>query len=189
MQHSDVALLRKNMNDPQYKIAIIDEHPVFREGLAVALGRYPEFEVVADAGTAETAYEVFRSHQIDVATIDILMPGTSGMTLTSDLHELQPQARVLGLSVIDEPGLIADMLRAHASGYALKTQSTAEIVDALHNILHGVRYLPPSVARALVCSPPTTPAPSATASATPGGSAVTSMSGVAAAMRSWPGAS
>ena len=95
MQHSDVALLRKNMNDQQYKIAIIDEHPVFREGLAVALGRYPEFEVVADAGTAEAAYEVFRTHQIDVATIDILMPGTSGMTLTSDLHEIQPHARVL----------------------------------------------------------------------------------------------
>lgn len=148
MQHSDVALLRKNMNDQRYKIAIIDEHPVFREGLAVALGRYPEFEVVADAGTAESAYELFRSHQIDVATIDILMPGTSGMTLTSDLHEMQPHARVLGLSVIDEPGLIADMLRAHASGYALKTQPTAEIVDALHNILHGVRYLPPAVSRA-----------------------------------------
>jgi DNA-binding NarL/FixJ family response regulator len=52
---------------------------------------------------------------------------------------------VLGLSVIDEPGLIADMLRAHACGFALKTQPVVEIIDAIRQVLGGLRYLPPRV--------------------------------------------
>jgi DNA-binding NarL/FixJ family response regulator len=54
---------------------------------------------------------------------------------------------VLGLSVIEDPGLIADMLRAHACGFAVKTQPIAEIIDALRQVLGGVRYLPPGVSR------------------------------------------
>ncbi len=75
------------------------------------------------------------------------MPTTSGISLTSELFELQPRCRVLGLSVIDDPGLIADMLRAHACGFAVKTQPIAEIVDALRQVLGGLRYLPPGVSR------------------------------------------
>ena len=54
---------------------------------------------------------------------------------------------MLGLSVIDETGIIADMLRAHACGFALKTQPIAEIVDAIRQVLGGLRYLPPGVSR------------------------------------------
>ena len=54
---------------------------------------------------------------------------------------------MLGLSVIDEPGLIADMFRAHACGFALKTQPVMEIVDAIRQVLGGIRYLAPSVSR------------------------------------------
>ncbi len=64
-----------------------------------------------------------------------------------ELFALQPSCRVLGLSVIDEPGLIADMFRVHACGFALKTQPIEEIVDAIRQVLGGIRYLPPSVSR------------------------------------------
>jgi len=67
--------------------------------------------------------------------------------LSSELFELQPRCKVLILSVIDDPGLIADVLRAHACGYALKTQDTAEIVEAIRQVLGGLRYLPPMVPR------------------------------------------
>jgi DNA-binding NarL/FixJ family response regulator len=82
---------------------------------------------------------------IDVAVIDVLMPSVSGISLASQLRELQPRCKVLGLSVIDEPCLIADMLRAGAAGFALKTQPIEEIVDAIRTVLGGVRYLPPRV--------------------------------------------
>jgi DNA-binding NarL/FixJ family response regulator len=129
------------------QVAIVDDHPLFRQGLAVALRSEVDLEVVGDVGTAEEAIELAGRVALDVVVVDLLMPTMSGISLTSQLFELQPRCRVLGLSVIDEPGLIADMLRAHACGFALKTQPTAEIVDAIRQVLGGLRYLPPGVSR------------------------------------------
>ncbi|TMQ04941.1 MAG: response regulator transcription factor [Deltaproteobacteria bacterium] len=128
-------------------VAVVDDHPLFREGLAAALHREIDLAVVGEAANAEQALELANRVALDVAVVDVLMPTTSGISLTSQLFEIQPRCRVLGLSVIDEPGLIADMLRAHACGYALKTQPTAEIVDAIRQVLGGLRYLPPGVSR------------------------------------------
>jgi len=79
--------------------------------------------------------------------LDIMMPGVSGITLAAEFHEVNPDCVILGLSVIDDPGLIADMLRASAAGYALKTQPVGEIVQAIRDVLGGVRHLPPRVSR------------------------------------------
>ncbi len=129
------------------RIAIVDDHPLFREGLLQALRRHDDFEVVGEVGDGLQAIELAKRVAIDVAVIDVLMPTTSGISLTAMLFEIQPQCRVLGLSVIDDPGLIADMLRAHACGYAVKTQPTGEVIDALRQVLSGLRYLPPHVSR------------------------------------------
>jgi two-component system uhpT operon response regulator UhpA len=129
------------------KVAVVDDHPLFRQGLVVALRREPEFDVVAEAGSAKEALAQVEHTTIDVAVVDILMPAVSGITLASEIYERQPTCKVLGLSVIDEPGLIADMLRAHACGFALKTQPVAEIVDAIRQVVGGLRYLPPTVSR------------------------------------------
>ena len=128
-------------------VVLIDDHPLFRRGLAVALRGEPDLEVVGEAGNAEEARELARTLTIDVAAVDMLMPSVSGIALTHELSELQPECRILGLSVVDEPGLIADMLRAGASGYALKTQPVEAIVGALRQVLGGLRYLPPTIAR------------------------------------------
>jgi len=127
------------------RVALVDDHPLFRRGLAVALQAEPDFVVIGEAGNAAEALELADREPIDVAIVDVLMPSVSGISLATELHERQPTCRVLGLSVIDEPGLIADMLRAHASGFALKTQPVTEIIEALRQILAGIRYLPPTV--------------------------------------------
>jgi RNA polymerase sigma factor (sigma-70 family) len=129
------------------RIALVDDHPLFRQGLAVALGREPGFEVVGEAGDAAGALALARQVELDIAVVDVLLPAMSGISLASEIFEVQPRCRVLGLSVIDDPGLIADMLRARACGYALKTQPIAEIVDAIRQVLGGLRYLPPGVSR------------------------------------------
>lgn len=135
--------------DPVHKaqVVLVDDHPAFREGLAVAIGREPDLDVAAEVGSASEAIELAKRIKIDVAVVDILMPITSGLSLTSELYELQPRCRVLGLSAIDEPGIIADMLRAHASGFALKMQPITEIIDGIRQVLGGLRYLPPGVSR------------------------------------------
>ena len=127
------------------RIGLIDDHPLFRQGLAAVLSREPTFEVVGEASDAHEALELARRTTLDVAVVDILMPTISGISLTSELYELQPSCRVLALSVIDEPCIIADMLRARACGYALKTQPVAQIVEAIAQVMGGIRYLPPNV--------------------------------------------
>jgi DNA-binding NarL/FixJ family response regulator len=129
------------------RIVVVDDHPLFRQGLLVALKRETDFDVVGEAADASEAIELARRVEIDVAVVDILMPTTSGISLTAELFELQPRCRVLGLSVIDDVGLISDMLRAHACGFASKTQAISEVVDAIRQVLGGLRYLPPYISR------------------------------------------
>lgn len=129
----------------QVKVAVVDDHPLFRQGLAVALRAEPGFEVAWEANDAREALALAEHQSIDVAIVDVLMPYLSGISLATELYERQPNCRVLGLSVIDEPGLIADMLRARACGFALKTQPVIEIIDAIRQVLGGLRYLPPRV--------------------------------------------
>ena len=129
------------------RIGLVDDHPLFRQGLAAVLGREGALELVGEASTAEEALALARDTPMDVAVVDILMPSTSGISLASEIFELQPSCRVLGLSVIDEPCIIADMLRARACGFALKTQPTEEVIEAIMQVAGGVRYLPPTVSR------------------------------------------
>jgi len=127
------------------QVCLIDDHPLFRRGLATVLGREANIEIAGEASHAEEALELARTTKVDVAVVDILMPGLSGISLTSELLELQPECRVLALSVIDEPGIIADTVRAGACGYAIKTQPVEDILDAIRQLVGGLRYLPPVV--------------------------------------------
>jgi len=129
------------------RVVVVDDHPLFRRGLVMAIDAEPDLEVIAELADASSALQLAREREIDLAVVDILMPSTSGISLTAELFEVRPQCRVLGLSVIDDAGLIADMLRAHACGFASKTQPIEDVVDAIRQVLGGIRYLPPSVSR------------------------------------------
>lgn len=133
--------------DRKARLVVVDDHPLFRRGLVVAIDAEPDLQVIGEFATASEALELARDREIDLAVVDILMPTTSGISLTAELYDLRPQCRVLGLSVIDDPGLIADMLRARACGFASKTQPIEEVVDAIRQVLGGIRYLPPWVSR------------------------------------------
>ena len=127
---------------------LVDDHPLFRTGLAVVLSSEPDLQVRAQVSTAEEAIDVVRREPIDIAVIDVLMPMTTGISLASQLVEVSPKLKILGLSVLDEPSIIASMLRAGASGYALKTQPPHEISMAIREVLAGDLYIPPTVSRA-----------------------------------------
>jgi DNA-binding NarL/FixJ family response regulator len=131
---------------------LVDDHPLFRAGLALAIDREPDLQVAAEVGTPGDAVDVLRRQQVDIAVIDVLMPKTNGISLATELLEVQRDLKVLALSVLDEPVMIAAMLRAGASGYALKTQPPTEIIEAVREVLSGTVYLPPRVSREAVLS-------------------------------------
>jgi DNA-binding NarL/FixJ family response regulator len=129
------------------RLAVVDDHPLFRRGLGATLQNEVDLEVICEVGSAHEACQLARVLAIDLAIIDVMMPVTSGLTLCAELLEIQPKCKVLVLSVIDEPGLIADILRAGATGYALKTDPVSEILVAIRQVLGGVRYVPPGLPR------------------------------------------
>ncbi|HUS29745.1 MAG TPA: response regulator transcription factor [Kofleriaceae bacterium] len=129
---------------------LVDDHPLFRTGLAITLAKEPDLHVTADVGSAVEALEAMRASAIDIAVIDVLMPTTTGVSLAAELLELRPSCKILALSVLDEPMIIATMLRAGALGYALKTQPPNEITQAIRIVLSGARYLPPFVSHEAV---------------------------------------
>jgi len=132
------------------QLFLVDDHPLFREGLAYVLSREPGFAVVGQAGTAKQALAAIDAAHADVAIVDVLLPSVSGLSLVGELTTRCPGLRALALSTIDEPGLIADMLRAGASGYAVKTQPPEEVVDAVRAVAGGSRYLPPTISLAQI---------------------------------------
>lgn len=129
------------------QVMLVDDHPLFRAGLAQMLAYQPDLLVVAEVGTPADAVEIARRQPIDIAVIDVLMPTTSGVSLAAQLLEVRPTCKLLALSAIDEPAMIAAMLRSGASGYAIKTQPPNEITAAIRGVLAGEHYLPPSVSR------------------------------------------
>jgi len=132
------------------RVFLIDDHPLFREGLAGAIQAEPDLEVVGQAGSLDELRALAPQAEPDVAIVDLLMPSVSGIGVTRELYDLLPRCRVLGLSAVVDAAAIAEMLRAGASGFALKTQPAPDILDAVRRTAAGDSYLPPSVSREAV---------------------------------------
>ncbi|HEX2833851.1 MAG TPA: response regulator transcription factor [Thermoanaerobaculia bacterium] len=125
------------------KIVIVDDHPIVREGLAAALARQQEFEIVAQFGSAE---ELLSSRvAADVVLLDLELPGMSGVDAVAQLD-----TPVLVLTAYANDEQIDAVLRAGALGYLLKGAALAEIEHALRTVARGQRYIDPRVASRLV---------------------------------------
>ena len=131
------------MSPRKLRVALIDDHALFREGLRVVIGNTRELEVAAEAGTAREAFELFARCELDVAVIDVTLPDLSGVSVARELQRLQPRCQALALTMVEAPSRAAEMLRAGVAGYALKSQPTDEILAAIRAVAAGQRYLAP----------------------------------------------
>jgi DNA-binding NarL/FixJ family response regulator len=110
------------------KLIIVDDHPVFREGLRQCLEAQPHFQVLATAGGGEELWRALRAQgRPHVVLMDVEMPGDSGIELTQALREQQPDVRVVMLTAYSDPERVFAALKAGAVGYLLKNVSPAEI--------------------------------------------------------------
>ncbi len=125
-------------------VLLVDDHPLFRLGVATLLEREQDFQVVGHAGTVAEALELDASLRPDLVVMDVLLNDESGIDLARRLRAMR-DVHILGLSVLDEPVRIVEMIRAGASGYALKIQTFEEILEAMRSALAGQRYLAPAI--------------------------------------------
>jgi DNA-binding NarL/FixJ family response regulator len=122
------------------RVAIVDDHPIVRDGTAALLVQQPGIEVVGTAGSVDEAQELLARGGIDVLLLDIRLGADSGLRLLSD----SPQAVLPGsspaivvLSAYDYPQYAEAAMRLGASGYVIKTAPIAELVDAIRRAASG----------------------------------------------------
>jgi two-component system response regulator DevR len=127
------------------RILLVDDHEVVRLGIKALLARHPQFQVVAEAGTAEEAVKQAIHYQPDVVIMDIRLPGKSGIEATQEITQKLPGTKVIMLTSFAEDDLLFDAIIAGASGYVLKQIGSGELVRALEMVGRGESLLDPAV--------------------------------------------
>jgi len=134
------------------RVLIADDHAVVRAGLKLLLDAAEEIEVVGEAGSGEEAVRLARSLVPDVVLMDVVMPGMSGIEATRPALEAAPGAKVLVLSMQDDPHYVREAFEAGASGYVLKEAADSEVVQAVRDVAAGNRYVHPTLGARMIAA-------------------------------------
>jgi two-component system, NarL family, response regulator NreC len=134
------------------KVLIVDDHAVVRAGLKLLVDAEDDFEVVGEAGNARDAVFEVRSLKPDVILLDIVMPEKSGLEALPELLKEHEEAKVLVLSMQDDPRYVREAFSVGASGYVLKEAADAELVAAIREVAKGGRYVHPELGARLVAA-------------------------------------
>jgi two-component system, NarL family, invasion response regulator UvrY len=134
------------------RVLIADDHPIVRGGLKQLLSGHPDITVVAECGDGSEALRIIQTKPLDVAVLDISMPGISGLEVLSNLKTHHPNLPVLILSGYPESELAVRTLKAGAVGYLNKEMAPEELVAAIRRVASGRRYVTPEVAELLADS-------------------------------------
>lgn len=134
------------------RVLIVDDHAVVRAGLRLLLDAEPDIEVVGEAGSVDQAIFEARALKPDVILMDVVMPGRSGIEgAPAVLHEA-PDAKLLVLSMQDDPTYVREAFAAGASGYVLKEAADTELVAAIREVASGNQYVHPSLGARLAAA-------------------------------------
>jgi two-component system response regulator NreC len=134
------------------RVLVVDDHAVVRSGLRLLLDANDDIEGVGEAGTARDA--IFRARELKphVILMDVMMPDQSGIEVLPQLLHEHPDAKVLILSMQDDPRYVREAFAAGASGYVLKEAADTEVVAAVREVAKGSRYVNPELGARLVAA-------------------------------------
>ncbi len=134
------------------KVLIVDDHAVVRAGLKLLVDGEQDLEAIGEAGSARDAIFEARSLHPDIILLDVVMPDQSGLEIIPQLLKESPDAKVLVLSMQDEPRYVREAFEAGASGYVLKEAADTELVAAIREVGGGGRYVHPELGARLVAA-------------------------------------
>jgi DNA-binding NarL/FixJ family response regulator len=132
------------------RIALVDDHHLVREGLRLVLNSVDGFEVVGEAATHDEAFDLVASTQPDILVLDLTFPEGDGLPLLRALGTLHPDLRVVVLTMDRGSETVRQALVAGARGYVVKGAHSNELLEAIHAVSRGERYLHSSVTAAIV---------------------------------------
>jgi len=135
---------------PKKSILIIDDHPLFREGLKSIISRNDRFEVIGEAGNGREGLKMAKKLKPDIVVVDISLPDTSGIQLTRDIRNLLSETRIIIVSMHSKIDYIAEAFQAGATGYVVKESASDRLLQGLESVVQGEYFLDSSVSHQVV---------------------------------------
>ncbi|MYT31656.1 MULTISPECIES: response regulator transcription factor [unclassified Streptomyces] len=130
------------------RLLLAEDQSMVREALAALLSLEDDLEVVAQAARGDEVVTQARAHQVDVALLDIEMPGMSGLDAAARLRDELPGVKIVILTTFGRPGYLRRAMEAGADAFLVKDAPAARLADAVRRVLRGERVIDPALAAA-----------------------------------------
>ena len=128
------------------KLLLADDQALVRGAMAALLDMEPDLKVVAEVGRGDEVVEAARAHDVDVALLDVEMPGMDGVAAARELHRALPQCRMLMVTTFGRAGYLRQAMAAGASGFIVKDTPARQLADAVRRVHEGLRVVDPALA-------------------------------------------
>ncbi|WP_405890078.1 response regulator [Streptomyces sp. NBC_00133] len=130
------------------RLLLAEDQSMVREALAALLGLDPDFEVVAQVARGDEVLTAARAHEVDVALLDIEMPGKTGIEAARELHTEFPAVKIVILTTFGRPGYLRTAMESGADAFLVKDAPAAQLAEAVRKVLAGERVIDPGLAAA-----------------------------------------
>ncbi|MER5732678.1 response regulator transcription factor [Streptomyces sp. NPDC002138] len=136
------------MTPAPIRILLAEDQSMVREALAALLGLEPDIEVIAQVARGDEVLAAARAHDVNVALLDIEMPGLTGIQAAALLRDAVPGLKIVILTTFGRPGYLRGAMEAGASAFLVKDAPAAQLADAVRKVLAGDRVIDPTLAAA-----------------------------------------
>jgi DNA-binding NarL/FixJ family response regulator len=133
-----------------WKLSIIDDHTMFRDGLRAVVAATTDLKIVSEASEARGAYAAIEKEEPDVVVLDLALPGASGISVARELLRRDARRKIFALTMYLDEEHVAQALEAGILGYASKEQPAPEVLEAIRTVARGRSYLSPLISRFVV---------------------------------------
>jgi two-component system response regulator DesR len=128
------------------RLLLADDQALVRGAMAALLDMEPDLRVVAEVGRGDEVVDAVREHGVDVALLDVEMPGMDGVAAARELHRAVPGCRVLMVTTFGRAGYLRQAMAAGASGFIVKDTPARQLADAVRRVHEGLRVVDPALA-------------------------------------------